>query len=455
MYTECPNCQTVFRVSAQQLRAAAGKVRCGRCSQVFDALAHRTAWEPEGAETGELPLSPPEPETAPAAPAQIEPSKAAPPEAARPVRPERPSSSAGIEQPTRESSRPGAASPQTAAPLSAAKQASPRSAAPGPENKPDTPTAAQIRSAMAENAGNSPPGNGEPDAGTDGPALSKFATQRNSKGAEPEKGDDTSLDWDPFSEESIEALLRPVDGEPEPPSPAVRKHKPSAQKAVRFQSKEPRTPPKKANRPRSEAETKSGPAQKNERAIPPRPAPPAKPSAAEEDSAELPLQLQTRPKRGRGVAAALFWSLGVLLVLAVLGGQYAYFNRDRLALQGQWRPYLEQLCEFAGCNLPPRRDLAVVELTDHAVQSHPRRDGALLITATLLNGAGFPQPYPEVEVIMMDVEQRPVAARRFTPAEYLAGRSPDDLFAAGQEAHLMLEVVDPGPRAVSFEFDFH
>ncbi|HKK05931.1 MAG TPA: DUF3426 domain-containing protein [Gammaproteobacteria bacterium] len=38
MYTQCPNCNTVFRISAQQLKAAGGRVRCGHCSHVFNAL---------------------------------------------------------------------------------------------------------------------------------------------------------------------------------------------------------------------------------------------------------------------------------------------------------------------------------------------------------------------------------------------------------------------------------
>ncbi|WJW75189.1 DUF3426 domain-containing protein [Thiohalobacter sp. IOR34] len=38
MFARCPHCQTVFRVQAQVLGQAAGKVRCGECGQVFDAL---------------------------------------------------------------------------------------------------------------------------------------------------------------------------------------------------------------------------------------------------------------------------------------------------------------------------------------------------------------------------------------------------------------------------------
>ncbi|MCB6183417.1 DUF3426 domain-containing protein [Leeia sp. TBRC 13508] len=38
--TRCPNCRTAFRVKADQLAAMSGRVRCGRCAYVFNALEH-------------------------------------------------------------------------------------------------------------------------------------------------------------------------------------------------------------------------------------------------------------------------------------------------------------------------------------------------------------------------------------------------------------------------------
>jgi len=46
LYTGCPQCRTTFRVTTQQLQASGGQVRCGYCSQVFDAFATLTAQEP-------------------------------------------------------------------------------------------------------------------------------------------------------------------------------------------------------------------------------------------------------------------------------------------------------------------------------------------------------------------------------------------------------------------------
>ena len=54
MYTQCPDCATVFRVTADALRAAHGDVRCGICSTTFNALENLSEQSfkpaPEGAD---------------------------------------------------------------------------------------------------------------------------------------------------------------------------------------------------------------------------------------------------------------------------------------------------------------------------------------------------------------------------------------------------------------------
>ncbi|MCE0758243.1 DUF3426 domain-containing protein [Marinobacter sp. G11] len=41
LQTQCPQCETRFRVTDEQLGVAGGKVRCGSCMNVFNALEHR------------------------------------------------------------------------------------------------------------------------------------------------------------------------------------------------------------------------------------------------------------------------------------------------------------------------------------------------------------------------------------------------------------------------------
>jgi predicted Zn finger-like uncharacterized protein len=47
MYTQCPDCSTAFRVTAEVLKQAAGKVRCGGCGNAFNALEYLSENMPE------------------------------------------------------------------------------------------------------------------------------------------------------------------------------------------------------------------------------------------------------------------------------------------------------------------------------------------------------------------------------------------------------------------------
>jgi predicted Zn finger-like uncharacterized protein len=69
MYTQCPECGTAFRVTAEVLRQAAGRVRCGGCRNAFNALDYLSEHKPV------IPVPPPpdeEPDEAEAEPPQLE-----------------------------------------------------------------------------------------------------------------------------------------------------------------------------------------------------------------------------------------------------------------------------------------------------------------------------------------------------------------------------------------------
>jgi predicted Zn finger-like uncharacterized protein len=154
---------------------------------------------------------------------------------------------------------------------------------------------------------------------------------------------------------------------------------------------------------------------------------------------------------GRNIAYGAM--IGVLLLL--LGVQWLYFNRTALAAQSDWRPGLEKLCSVLRCELPLQVDLSRIELLNRDVRKHPQVEGALLINATLVNRADFPQPYPVLEVTFSNSSGKPVAARRFNPAEYLGGKT--DIKAGMPENmpfQVVLEIEDPGEDAVSFQFEF-
>jgi predicted Zn finger-like uncharacterized protein len=68
--TQCPNCETTFRVTAEILRVADGQVRCGRCHTQFDALERLLEeGDPVAAESGRFLHASP---TAPSDPIEVE-----------------------------------------------------------------------------------------------------------------------------------------------------------------------------------------------------------------------------------------------------------------------------------------------------------------------------------------------------------------------------------------------
>src|SRR5437764_6840424 len=75
LITSCPACGTMFRVVPDQLKISDGWVRCGHCSEVFDAAAHLSdesvlgnLEEAQGTRSGELEDMPPVPAPPPPGP---------------------------------------------------------------------------------------------------------------------------------------------------------------------------------------------------------------------------------------------------------------------------------------------------------------------------------------------------------------------------------------------------
>jgi predicted Zn finger-like uncharacterized protein len=181
--------------------------------------------------------------------------------------------------------------------------------------------------------------------------------------------------------------------------------------------------------------------------------------ASEEPPAQIPEPEPAAPAvqtpTGRPILGTLLWGLLGLALIATLAGQWIYEARNELHAKPATAPFIERYCAVLGCDLPPRRDLERIELVSRNVFSHPNVDNALMITASLVNTAPFAQPYPDVQVSLMDLQGRLVATRRFTPVEYVSGPVMPEGMEPGSPVALKLEIADPGSHALAFEFDFY
>lgn len=148
--------------------------------------------------------------------------------------------------------------------------------------------------------------------------------------------------------------------------------------------------------------------------------------------------------------SSLLWGFGSLLLLTLLAGQFVYFYRNELATIPEWRPYLVDICLYAGCELHPLRDVGRIELLQTSTAPHPQYENALRIRATLVNRATFRQAYPWMEVSLTSNTGDVIARRVFAPIQY--SETPlEDALTPNVVATALLDVTNPGVGAVGYE----
>lgn len=172
------------------------------------------------------------------------------------------------------------------------------------------------------------------------------------------------------------------------------------------------------------------------------------------DLADDPLQLDWQPPKSRW-GRKLIWTLLTLIALAGLAGQYVWYHFDELARQDQYRPWFQMICPQIDCKVPSKVDIKQLKSSNLVVRSHPEFKGALVVDAIIYNRAPFSQPFPLLELRFADTSGQLIASRRFKPGEYLSGE------IAGKEEmppqtpiHIALDILDPGAKAVNYSLSF-
>ena len=411
--TQCPHCQTSFRVSHAQLSVARGVVRCGSCLQVFNAAKQLLE------QAGKEPVAP--------APAAIV-------EVPEPVEPKAISqkqwSAAELDldldtldldeelarleqreiQPTTEFGR------HRDDTLSARRDSIETDQEPWSDSLFSESAADRAQTAEDLDA---------LDALDDPQPI-----------PEPSKNSRT--------EPSLSLSLEPIELDDEAQPPQLRLHDPldtplpkerlSATTTDEIEEDLPSVEPLRKRRERSEPGVRADVLQ---------------------DLTDDPLQLDWQRRRSPW-ARRLFWLLLVLLGAGALAGQYVAYHFDELARQDQYRPWFQQFCPQIGCTVPSKVDIAKIKSSNLVVRSHPEFSGALVVDAIIYNRAPFSQPFPLLELRFADLNGHLIASRRFKPGEYLNGDLEGMVEMPPQTPiHIALDILDPGAKAVNYSLSFH
>ena len=417
MYSQCPDCQTRFRVTADALRAAHGTVRCGRCGSAFDALERLSDAIP-----------PPAPDQAQPVPIMADADVASVPE---PTASEEYHFSA--EDLERVFVDAGDWRDQVAAPAvpPAVEAAEPE---PAEQEGAEPPMVVVDEEARVEDItleGERIRIEAPPDEGGQGVNLDstdEFEILRHvPDSAYPEEDE---------AEPEIESLLQQLQAAPAPAAHVAeaaeqgRATEPAAEASVATDARMPDREPVEA-------------------------------ATAEDD---FPLSAQgwggrvtdgePAPVRTTATWRTLGWTLGSLALALALAAQVIHHYRQDLVRHPQLGPPLRATYDGLGLGLLPNWDLAAFELRQWGNNADAAAQGRMVVRASLTNRATFAQPHPILRLELEDRFGATVATRDFEPADYLKNPSQATrLIAPGSSSEAELLLADPGRDAVGYRLD--
>ncbi|MEP4393539.1 DUF3426 domain-containing protein, partial [Marinobacter sp.] len=149
------------------------------------------------------------------------------------------------------------------------------------------------------------------------------------------------------------------------------------------------------------------------------------------------------------------WTLIILALIGVLVAQVTWFQFDRLSSIPELRPFYEQGCEIAGCELKPLINVDAIQSRKLVVRTNPENRSQLVVDAVIINRAAFEQPFPAIALTFSNLNGDVVAQSVFTPDEYLAGDGRDlEAMPTDTPVRIVINIRDPGKDAVNYNIAF-
>ena len=389
MFTQCSQCETVFKLSAEVLRAAGGQVRCGKCGEVFNALA-QLAEDASAFTTGESSFD-------------LETRADNILQTPVPPTPRRP-------QPPEDTAPPGIEIARLQ--ILDWNESDTAQAPPVPVDDLSEDQAGETSMEFTL-----PPGE-----------LDRIFVATK-KGVRP-------LEAEPEEIEVFDAsapTLTPAP--PQPPVPSGFEVSEDVRREM-LSVMDPSSEPEFAPEPESGLEVIERPARRVRR----RTRGPRRSS---------PFDLAPQETSSRTFAAWLSAAVAAAVLLIV---QVVHQNREWLAAHAPLGGSLGMLYTKMGAPVSSSANLSAYQLRQWGVTGDPAGDGTLRVRASILNTTAQLEPYPLLRVTLANRFGGSIGTRDFEPSEYL-GKPTAKLLAPGERADATLDILDPGKSAEGFEID--
>jgi predicted Zn finger-like uncharacterized protein len=155
--------------------------------------------------------------------------------------------------------------------------------------------------------------------------------------------------------------------------------------------------------------------------------------------------------RRRGTWIRILLALVAILVLAIT---WAHTQHGKLLRHPVGAAVLGPAYALLGMDVAPDWDPAQFRAIQWEAVATADRPGNLAVAVEFQNAASFDQPYPVIRIVLEDRFGRRVGTHDVAPASYLQDHSPGGRLPAGRRVRTTVVVPDPGARADGFRVDF-
>lgn len=140
---------------------------------------------------------------------------------------------------------------------------------------------------------------------------------------------------------------------------------------------------------------------------------------------------------GRKLRIALSIACFVLLIAALVQGTYVFRNQIA-GMFPQAKPFLTQLCDVIACRIDLPAQIAAVSIESSELQTLAENKESFVLTTLLRNYSDTLQAWPHIELTLNDANEKPLLRRVFKPADYLSESEIRKGFAASSEHSVKL-----------------
>jgi predicted Zn finger-like uncharacterized protein len=160
------------------------------------------------------------------------------------------------------------------------------------------------------------------------------------------------------------------------------------------------------------------------------------------------------PRRERLPMNKRFAATGVVILIIALATQLLHYNRDELAATQAYGETVSKIYAYIGARLYPTWDISSYEVRAADAVAGQAGSGTLEIRAQVAVTGDRPTGIPMVRVVLRDRWSKPMGSRVFDASEFLTSdASHGRLLSPGTLLPVLITVVDPGMDAQGFEVD--